>query len=121
MSDGGNQGPLLLANLKHLHHERDGIALFEPIGYGFFEDRRCKWPKRLAPLDLRVEDRLHVGATRVAQDRPVAKRPRSPFHASLKPADDLAVGNLRRRKPAQGNRAGPGCLNSFSASISGTS
>ena len=37
----------------------------------------------------------------IADDRAVAERPRPPFHAPLKPADDLAIGDRRRRSPAK--------------------
>ena len=52
-------------------------------------------------LILALRMRLHVGAARIADDRAVAERARAPFHAALKPADDLAVGDRRGRAPAQ--------------------
>ncbi len=68
-------------------------SLFEPLGDLFLEDRGRERAKRFPPLDLGVEDRLHVGAARVADDRAVAERARAPFHAALEPADDPAVGD----------------------------
>ena len=63
------------------NHSRDGLA----------QDRGRERAEGLAPLDLAVEDVLHVGAARVAEDRAVAERARPPLHAALEPADDLAV------------------------------
>ena len=65
------------------------------------QHRRRERPERFAPLDLGVEDLLHVGAARIADDRAVAERARPPFHAALKPADDLAVGDRRGGAPAE--------------------
>ena len=62
--------------------------------------------ERSAPLDLEIEDVLHVGAPRIAQDRAVAERARSPFQAALEPADHLALGDRLRRAPAQGRLVG---------------
>ena len=61
------------------------------------QDRGREGAERFAPLDLGVEDGLHVGAARIADDRAVAERARAPLHAALKPADDLAVGDRRAR------------------------
>src|SRR5205085_3586056 len=49
--------------------------------------------ERLAPLDLRVEDLLHVPAARVADDRAVAERARPPLEPPLVPPDDLTAGD----------------------------
>ena len=53
------------------------------------------------PLDLAVEYALHVGATRVANDRAVAERPGSPFHPPLKPANHPPLSDGCSRPPAQ--------------------
>src|SRR5262249_1875397 len=63
--------------------------------------RGSKWPERFAPLDLRIENSLHVSTSRIADDRAVAERPRTPFHTPLKPAHHLAFCNLGRRASTQ--------------------
>src|SRR5262252_11198496 len=91
MGNGRNQFPLLFANLEHLHHEWDGIILLEPLSNSLLHHRRRERAKRFPPLDLGVERGLHVGAAGVTEDRAVTERTRSPFHASLKPTDDLSL------------------------------
>src|SRR5258708_31627220 len=93
MGDGRDLRALFRANLKHLHHERHRVVFLEPLAYGVLEYGRSEGPKTLATFDLGVKDGLHVGATRVADDRAIAERPRAPFHSPLEPADDLAIGN----------------------------
>ena len=101
MGDGRNERPLFFANLEDLHHEGDVVVLFEPFGDMLLEHGRRKGPKRFAPLDLAIQNVLHVRAARIAEDRAVAERARTPFHPPLKPADDLAFGDRRRRAPAE--------------------
>src|SRR5258706_10144944 len=55
MSNGRDACPFLRADLKDLHHERNGIVLLEPIGHGLFQHRRREGPKRFAALDLAVD------------------------------------------------------------------
>src|SRR5262249_46648081 len=91
MSNGRDKLTFLLAYLEHLHHEWNGVVLFEPICSDFLEHGGRKRSEGFPTLDLAVEQRLHVGAAWVTQDRAVAEGPRAPFHPSLKPADDEAV------------------------------
>src|SRR5262249_59389445 len=93
MGNGRNQFPLLFANLKHLHHEWDGIVLLEPLSNSFLHHRWRERAKRFPPLDLGIERGLHVRAAGVTEDRAVAERTRSPLHASLKPTDHLPLGD----------------------------
>ena len=88
-----NELPFFFPDLKYLHHERNGVVLLKPFGYGLFKNGGRERPERFPALDLGIEDCLHVGAAGIAHDRPVAERARAPFHAPLKPTDDLAVGN----------------------------
>ena len=94
-------GRFSCADLKHLHHKGNGIILLEPLRHGLLEDGRRKRPERFAPLDLAVQNCLHVGPARIAHDRPVAQRAGPPLHSSLKPADHLAVGNRGGGAPAE--------------------
>src|SRR5262245_60500749 len=96
-----NAWTLVLADLKDLHHEGNFIVRLEPFRNGFTQYRRRERPKRLTPFDLRVEDRLHVTATRIAHDGSIAERTRPPLHASLKPTHHTAVGHGARRSRAQ--------------------
>src|SRR5262249_15115226 len=92
---------LLLADLVDLQHERHVVVGLEPLADRFAEDRRRERTERLAGLDMLVEDVLHVAAPRVADDGPIAERARTPLHPSLKPADNVAVGDLRGREAAE--------------------
>src|SRR5262245_35478998 len=101
MRDGRNLRPLFFPNLKDLHHEGDGVVLFKPLADGFGEHGWGEGAKRLAPFDLRVEDRLHIAAPRIAQDRAIAERARTPLHPPLEPAQDRTFGDRCRRAPAE--------------------
>src|SRR5690606_28620015 len=56
------------------------------------DDRRRKGAEALAVLDLQVELLLHFGMPGISEDAAVPQRPRTVFHPSLEPADDLPVG-----------------------------
>src|SRR5262245_4058266 len=101
MSDRWDQRPLVFTDLENLHHEGDVIILLEPIRHRFVEYRRRKWTKGFPPLDLGIENRFHVGPTRIADDRAIAERAWPPFHAALKPSDDLPLGDRHGRPSAQ--------------------
>src|SRR5262245_4560847 len=101
MRNSRNQRPLFWTDLEYLHHEGHGIVLLEPVRYRILEHRWRKGPKRFAPLDLAIENALHVGPTRVADDRTVTERARPPFHAPLEPAYHLAVGGCSSCATAQ--------------------
>ena len=95
------RGALVLADLVDLEHERHVVVGLEPVGDALAQDRGREGAERLAALDLVVEDVLHVGPARVAQDRAVAERARAPLHATLEPADDLAVGDAQGGQAAE--------------------
>jgi hypothetical protein len=97
----GIRRALLRANRVDLHHERHVAVELEPFRNGFAQDRRRERTERLAPLDLEVQDVLHVWPARVADDRAVAERARPPFHPSLEPADDQPIGHRRRGSAAK--------------------
>ena|SRR5437764_12066005 len=101
MRNGRNLRPLFFLNLEHLHHEGDRIVLFEPFADGFGEHGWGKGPKRFPSFYLGVENGFHIRASRIAEDRPIAERARSPFHAALKPAQNGTFGYRRRRPPAE--------------------
>src|ERR1700736_4594296 len=95
MSDRRDELTLLRANLEDLHHEGDVVILLKPLRHRLLEHRGSKWAERLAPFDLLVEDRLHIGAPRISENRAIAERSRAPLHSALKPADDLPFGDCR--------------------------
>src|SRR6516162_2537754 len=95
MRDSGNRTAFILANLKNLRHEGNGIVLFKPLVHCLFEHRGSEGPKRFPSFDLRVKERLHVTAARITQDRSVTKGTRSPLHTSLKPADHFSSSDSR--------------------------
>ena len=77
--DGRDLSPLFLADLKHLHHERNSVVLFEPSADVLVEHRGRKRPKRFPPFDLCVEDGLHIarrGSQRIERF-PSARGPHS--------------------------------------------
>ena len=72
---------------------------------------RCKGAEVLAVLDHLIEDVAHVRSARVGEQRTVAEGARPEFHATLKPGDDLAVGDhvrgiARRGFAAPGRETG---------------
>ena len=66
---------------------------FEPFVGVFGQDAGRERPKVLPVLDPAIEDGARIGPARIGKQRPIAKRARSEFHAALKPADDIAVGD----------------------------
>ena len=77
----------------NLQHERHVVIADEPVGHRLTQHRGCKGTERFAALDLQIKNILHIGASWVAEYRAIAKRPRSPLHAALEPADDQTFGN----------------------------
>src|SRR5437867_1818802 len=101
MRDGRNLCALFFSNLEDLHHEGDSVVLFEPFADSFGEHGRGKGPKRFPSFYLGVENSFHVRAPRIAEDRAVAKRARTPLHPPLEPAEDRTFGDRRSRAPAK--------------------
>src|SRR5262249_49139407 len=56
----------------------------------FGEHARREWPERLAELDLRVHDVLHLGAAGGGEDRARAERTRAELEPAAGPAADPA-------------------------------
>src|SRR5438132_10408251 len=71
------------------------MRLLEIFRRGFREDGRCKRAKDFAVLDAAVESVLHLRTPRVGDDAAISKRPRPPFGAALKPAEDFSSGDGR--------------------------
>src|SRR3954453_6013141 len=94
MRDGGNLGAFLFANLVDLQHEGDVVVGFEPGADSLAQHGRREWTERFAALDLLVEDVFHIRPTWITDDGAIPKGARAPFHASLKPADDIALRDL---------------------------
>src|SRR5262249_32660934 len=92
-----NKRSFLLPNLEYLHHKRDVVILLKPVSYHLFQHRRRKRPKRLPPFDLRIKNGLHIGPAGITEDRAIAERSWSPFHAALKPTHDFTIGEDRCR------------------------
>src|SRR5258706_491857 len=70
--------PPLSAVLDHLHQEGDVVAFHKPGRHCLAKYGGRKRSERFPPLDLCVEDFLHVGPPRVTEDGAIAQRPRSP-------------------------------------------
>src|SRR5262245_40147916 len=101
MRDRGNKRPFLRTNLEYLHHEWNVVSLFKPVRYRVLKNRRRKGAKRFAPLDLGIEDSLHVGAARISHDRAIPERSGTPFHTPLEPSYNLAIGDRCGGSPTQ--------------------
>jgi len=85
---------LLGPDLINLEHEGVGIVDLEVLAGRLLVNGRGKGPEGLAALDLEVQDILHVGPPRIANDAPVAQSPGAPLHAALEPTCHLAVGDI---------------------------
>src|SRR6266550_8562566 len=90
---GGYLPAALGADGYNLQHERHVVIADEPVGHRLTQYRGCKGTERFAALDLQIKNILHIRASWVAEYRAIAKRPRSPLHAALEPADDQTFGN----------------------------
>src|SRR5437016_5400659 len=96
MRYGRNLRTFLLPDLEDLGHKRNRVVLLKPFRDRTIEHRGCEGTEAFAPFDLRVQDLFHVRTSGIADDRTIAKRPWSPLHSPLKPADDLAFRNRLR-------------------------
>jgi hypothetical protein len=94
VSRGWNHSSFLGPHGISKRHERRGIRALEIFAHGFFENRRRKGPKRLAVLNAPVENLFHFGPSRIGKNASVAKRPWTPFDATLKPANHFAGGDV---------------------------
>lgn len=64
VSHSGDNGPLFRADSEYLLHEWDIGVHLEKLAHRLAQDGRCKGKKRLPPLDLGVQDVLHIRAAR---------------------------------------------------------
>src|SRR5207302_1484533 len=99
MSNCRKQLALVFADWVHLLHERIRRGIDEVVGNGFFCNRWSKRTELFTELDFGIDQVAHVGTSRVCQNAPIAERSGTPFHPSLKPANDVAV-----RQQASGSR-----------------
>ena len=67
----------------------------EPLGGAIPQDGRSERPKALPELDLEVHRGLHRRRSRVTQNAAGSECPGAELHAPLKPADDLALGQVQ--------------------------
>jgi hypothetical protein len=72
----------LRPDLHHVHHERALDVLLEVAPHQLPEDRRSEGPERLAPLDLHVDQVLHVRSVGFAR---IERFPRARGPHSLLP------------------------------------
>src|ERR1700733_355478 len=75
------------------HHEWRGIVHLEIIAHLLRKNRRTERPERLTILDTAVENLFHILAARVRKDASVPQSARPKLHTTLKPTDDLPLGN----------------------------
>ncbi len=83
--------PLLGHGMHQQHVGRNAIVV-EVLSAVFGQNRRRKGPERFAVLDFQIQLLLHLGIARVAQDAATTQGARAELHASLHPADHVAVG-----------------------------
>src|SRR5262245_55627203 len=81
----------ILSDGRHQQHVRTLVPRTHPEHRvsELPEDAGRERAKRLSELDLYVHHLLHAWRTSIAEDAPAPQRPRSVFHASMKPADHL--------------------------------
>src|SRR5579863_7222738 len=80
-----------LAHVRDQQHVGAVPIEFEVFRHMLAQHRGSERPETLAELDLQIEHALHLGRARIRQNRSRAQRPRTKFHASLKPADSLSA------------------------------
>src|SRR5436190_1250769 len=61
---------------------------------------RSEGAEFFAKFNFRIDELAHVRAARIRQDAAISNGPGAPFHSSLKPSDDVAIGQEARRSPA---------------------
>jgi len=83
---------VLVFNCCDFEHVRAVVVCVEPVGDGVGGNRRREGPEALAVLNLQIHDRLHFGRSRVTENGPSAKRPRTEFHTSIEPSNHGTVG-----------------------------
>ena len=89
----GHRGAAIFPDRRHQQHVGALAVDLEVVRHVVVHHRRGKGSERLAELDLQVHDRLHLLGARIADDAARAKGPGTELHASLKPADDVLVGD----------------------------
>jgi hypothetical protein len=92
-----NPVALLGSNFICRDHEGRWVIRFEVLSNAVGENGGAERAEGLAVLDPAIQNVLHVIAAWVGQDAPVPQRTRAEFHPSLKPADDLTLGDLLHR------------------------
>ena len=60
----------------------------------FLQNRRSEGTKRLAVLHAGIDAILHCCVAGIGEDGAIAERPRTKLGPALKPADDLAGGDI---------------------------
>src|SRR5207237_3800468 len=79
----------------HLDHEGIVDGVDEEVVERFDRDRWRKRPELLTKLDPHVDDVAHVTPAWIREDAAITQRACTPLHASLEPANDVAVRNAR--------------------------
>src|ERR1700737_1262163 len=69
------------------------MRFFEVITSGFSKDGRREGTEDLAMLNSAIQNFFHFRPPRVGDDAAIAERPRSPFRAVLKPAENFSIGD----------------------------
>ena len=100
MRDRRQKVAFLVAERVDLLHERVTSRINKIVVDSFFQDRRSEGAEFFAKFDFCVDELAHVRAARIRQDAAISNGPGAPFHSSLKPSDDVAIGQEARRGPA---------------------
>src|SRR5436309_1161626 len=90
----------IIADRVDLLHEGVASGIDEIIVDSFFQNRRSEGAEFFAKFNFRIDELAHVRAARIRQDAAISNGPGAPFHSSLKPSDDVAIGQEARRSPA---------------------
>src|SRR5215213_7889074 len=77
------------------------MRLVEVFAHTLFQYRWSKRSKRLTFFDSIVENLFHLAATRIDNNRSIAKRAWPKLHSALKPANNQTSSNILCRAPCQ--------------------
>ena len=84
----------IVADLGHLKHVGRRTIDLEEIADALFHAGWRERPERFAVLDFKIQHRLHLGGSGVANDGAVAQGAGAKFHPALEHAHNLLIGNI---------------------------
>src|SRR5579859_1394079 len=108
-----NYGALRRAHRIRKGHKRRWMSALEIFSCGFLENRRSEGPEGFAMFDAAVERFLHLSAARIGEYAAASQSTRTPFSATLVPADNFSLSNVFGRSVHEGVFLELGDLNIF--------